>query len=124
GRYSVIVKQGGCIGSQLGVEVLVAATEFVNGSFEEPFAGDIDCGPPPAPVPGLPTGWNTDSNLHRDGNSPIPPSCPNPNDMGHYGFMSDAGAASQRAWQTIAVDQGNQYTFSGEFGGLNGDHYI
>src|SRR5690606_40155317 len=53
GRYSVIVKQGGCIGSQLGVEVLVAATEFVNGSFEEPFAGDIVCDPVPAPVPGL-----------------------------------------------------------------------
>ncbi len=117
GRYDVIVKQGGCIASQPGVSVLVAAAAFVNGSFEEPTA-TLDCGPPPVIVGGIPTGWNSDAGLLRDGNAPLPPVCPSPADGGHYGFMSSGSGGTLRAWQTVVVLPGGRYTFSGQFAGL------
>ena len=117
GKYVLRVKQGGCsatIPADNPGAFLVVAAEFVNGGFEDPGA-DLNCGPPPVPTGGLPTGWNSDANLIRDGNAPVPPSCPSPAD-GHYGSMSRAGG-TLNAWQTVKVLPGQQYTFSGQFAG-------
>ncbi|MBI4579631.1 MAG: hypothetical protein HY718_08020, partial [Planctomycetes bacterium] len=87
-----------------------------------------NCGPPPAVIGGVPTGWSTDTNMSREGNAPLPPSCPSPAG-GHYGTMSSGEGGTLRAWQTIQAQQGGSYTFSGYFAGsadctialLNGD---
>lgn len=127
GRYDVFVKQGGCI-ETLPQAVTVVAAEFINGDFELPEAPQ-NCGPPyPQPVGGLPTGWSADIGLSRDGNAPVPPSCPSPAG-GHYGSMSNADVGTMRAWQTVRVIPGQPYRFSGQFAGsadcvislLNGD---
>jgi hypothetical protein len=114
----VFIKQGGCFDT-LPRGFLVVAPEFVNGSFELPDVGPIDCGPPPVIVGGTPTGWNTDheDGLVRDHNAPPPTfTCPNPEDGGHFGSMSSGSGGLLRAWQTVAVIPGT-YKFSGWFGG-------
>lgn len=120
GHYDVLVKQGGCYGSSgYGLEpfsVWVVASEFVNGDFEDPEA-PLDCGPPPVIVGGIPTGWNSDGTLNRDGNAPMPPSCPSPAG-GHYGTMSAGENGFMRAWQTVRVVPGQPYEFSGYFAGM------
>ncbi len=130
GLYDVIVKQGGCVGRAEDVFV-VAALDFINGSFEDPDApvnhGACIGGNAPQPVGGLPTGWNTNApaGLIRDGNAPLPPNaasaCVASSDGGHYGTMSASGTL--RAWQTISVFSSATYRFSGEFAGT-GDFVI
>ncbi len=114
GRYDLFVKLGGCV-SSLPAAVGVAARQFVNGGFEDPFA-ELDCGPPSTNVGGIPTGWIVDRLMNRDGNAPAPPSCPSPAG-GHYGTMASTGGGTFRAWQTILVEPGRSYQFSGWFTG-------
>jgi hypothetical protein len=123
GRYDVIVKQGGCI-AELPTAFLVVGSAFVNGDFELPDVGPIDCGPPPQQIGGVPTGWNTDagSGVVRNGAAPLPPTCPSPAG-GHYGTMSHGGGGALRAWQTVRVVQNSEYTFGGYFSGI-GDFYV
>lgn len=118
GKYALAVKQGGCWGilpSSSPDAFRVVAAEFINGDFEDPEA-PLNCGPPPVIVTGVPTGWNTDANLVRDGNAPVPPSCPSPAN-GHYASLASDQAGFLRAWQTIRVLPGQSYTFKGWFGG-------
>lgn len=136
GRYAVIVKQEGCVDSygppKVGEPGVLVIGEFVNGGFELPDApvnhGTCTLGDPPNEAPhvvlGLPTGWSTDapSGLVRDGNSPLPPNngsaCIVSTNGGHYGSMSYGGGGTMRAWQTVAVNPGVRYAFSGEFNAI------
>jgi hypothetical protein len=114
GVYDLFVKQNGCI-FDLPAALSVAAAQFVNGGFEEPAAA-LNCGPPPQIVGGMPTGWVADVGLFRDGNAPVPPTCPSPAG-GNYGSMSSSATGTLRAWQTLKVQPGQSYTFSGYFSG-------
>ncbi len=111
GKYKLIMLQGACIAEYQNALQVVGAS-FVNGSFELPTNEQTPC---TGEIGGLPTGWSTNapSGLRRDGQAPPPNPCPSP-DGGHYGYMSEGGATTVRAWQTIAVDPG-RYRFSGLF---------
>jgi hypothetical protein len=116
GSYDIMVVQDGCIArlSDALSDFRVVATEFVNGSFEDPTA-DSKCG---ADLWGTPTGWNGNDDLHRDG-SVWHPAC-DPLDVPdgvHYGSLHDGATGLQKAWQTINVTQGWTYRFGGQFTG-------
>jgi hypothetical protein len=111
GKYDLVIQQGGCFATLPGA-VSIAAPTFVNGDFTSPTADDTAC--PGTDLPGLPTGWLTDHNLHRDGTYPAP-ACPLPDGTHHYGSMSSGTPATLRAWQTILAVPGQNYRFSGYF---------
>lgn len=113
GKYKVYVRQGGCV-AEFADAILVIGAAFVNGSFELPTVAQAPCS---GIIIGMPTGWNTTapSGLNRDGQAPPPNVCPSLTDGGHHGSMSEGGAGDFRAYQTVAVNPGWTYEFSGEF---------
>lgn len=121
GRYDVIVKQGGCVALQEN-GFLVVADSFTNGEFEEPAAPQT-CNT----STGAPDGWNFEVELVRDHNV-WQPTCPRnvpapdpPEQHGHYGSMTTGFGELPRAWQTMAVQFGARYRFSGYFAGGGGN---
>jgi hypothetical protein len=128
GKYDVIVVQDGCVAklSDVSASFQVIATDFVNGSFELPTAPQ-DCG---GDTHGTPTGWNALDELLRNSSVHVP-TCPGLPDGDHYGSMATGEGELEQAWQTLAVNTGFRYRWSGQFAGggtnevriklLNGD---
>ncbi len=130
GTWSVNIAVNGCPATTAVDAFMVILPAFSNGSFELPDPGTSGC--PVTPVEGVPTDWlgqatvywKHQNRLNRDGwvedatLSSIP-SCPPP-DGQHYATMATVtggSSESSRSFQTIAVTNGSNYTFSGYFAG-------
>ncbi len=128
GKYDLIVVQDGCVAklSDVPASFQIIATDFVNGSFENPSAPE-NCG---GDTQGTPTGWNFLDELLRDASVHVP-TCPGVPDGIHHGSMTTGLGELEQAWQTVAVNPGSVYRWSGQFAGggtndvriklLNGD---
>jgi hypothetical protein len=117
GAYDLIVGNHGCFVTLTGA-LVAAPSALVNGEFEDPTA-DQNCGPPPAPILGVPTGWSAlaPAEFTRDNNVYVP-TCPCPDSQGgHYAAMSTGFGHEQRGWQTLKVVTGRSYRFEGWFAG-------
>ncbi len=125
GFWDVVVSHDGCVArtSEVNVRLLAVGT-FVNGEFELPDVGPVQCGPPPVTIQAVPFGWNVDLQsgaMVRDSAVYVVP-CPCPQSAGgHYGSLSSDTAGLLFAYQTVRVTPGRTYRFSGWFagGGLN-----
>lgn len=118
GTYDVIVGNNGCF-TTFASAIILASPVLINGEFEDPTAGQ-NCGPPPLPILGVPTGWNTNqpAEFTRDGSTWYPVPCPCPHsEGGHYGSMSTGFGLELRAWQVLKVTTGKSYRFGGWFAG-------
>jgi hypothetical protein len=128
GWYDLVVEQDDCVVRQpeqfLIVGMPTSSSGFANGSFELPIA-PLDCGPPPSPVPGAPTGWSYEGTLFRDCGY-FAPTCSNQRDGGHYASMLGEAGETARAYQTFFTIPLTPVYFSGEFawGAEGGDAIV
>jgi hypothetical protein len=114
GYYDIIVVQSGCV-AKLPNALLLLADGLMNGEFEEPTA-TFACGT----LTSAASGWNFTDDKWRDHVLHQPATCPRVTGSNHYQSMTtgtDRSLRDQRAWQSLSVQPGNVYRFSGYFAG-------